>query len=98
MSVTSSLTPGTVENSWATPSMRTLVIGGAAQRGEQDAAEAVAEGVAEALVERLDREGAAAVVDLLGGDAGDLEISGHEFLAYACSEIGVRTTWSTARR
>ena len=26
MSVTSSLTPGIVENSWATPSMRTLVI------------------------------------------------------------------------
>ena len=25
MSVTSSLTPGTLENSWATPSMRTLV-------------------------------------------------------------------------
>ncbi len=25
MSVTSSLTPGMVENSWATPSMRTLV-------------------------------------------------------------------------
>ena len=26
MSVTSSFTPGTFENSWATPSMRTLVI------------------------------------------------------------------------
>src|SRR4029077_13626851 len=72
---------------------------GAAERGEQDAAKAVAEGVTEALVERLDRERAATVVDLLGGDAGDLEISGHEFLAYACSEIsGIRTTWSTARR
>ncbi len=39
--------------------------GGAAQRGEQDATEAVAEGVAEALVEGLDREGAAAVVHFL---------------------------------
>ena len=38
---------------------------GAAQRGQQHAAEAVAEGVAEALVERLDGEGAATVVDLL---------------------------------
>jgi hypothetical protein len=53
---------------------------GAAQRGQQDATEAVAEGVAEASVERLDGERAATVVDFLGGDSGDLEISGHEFL------------------
>src|SRR6185295_16085706 len=71
--------------------------GGAAQRGEQDAAEAVAERVAEALVERLDGEGAAAIVHLLRRDARDLEISGHVFLAYACSERDP-VTWSTARR
>src|SRR3954447_8228882 len=70
---------------------------GATQRGEQDATEAVAEGVAETLVEGLDRERAAAVVHFLRGDARDLEISGHVFLAYACSEKGP-VTWSTARR
>src|SRR3954470_14616736 len=61
--------------------------GGAAERGEQDAAKAVAERVAKALVERLDRESATTVVDFLGGNAGDLKISGHGFLAYACSEM-----------
>ncbi len=62
MSVTSSLTPGTVENSCATPSMRTLVI--AAPPSEDSRT----------------RRSAATVVDFLGGDTGDLEISGHEFL------------------
>ena len=80
MSVTSSLTPGTVENSCDDPLDADAGDRGTAQRGEQDAAEAVAEGVAEALVERLDGEVAATVVDFLGGDTGDLEISGHEFL------------------
>src|SRR4051795_1824294 len=63
--------------------------GGAAERGEQDAAKAVAERVAKALVERLDRESATTVVDFLGGDAGDLEISGHEFLALRVLKLGV---------
>ena len=68
MSVTSSLTPG----------MRRELVGdaldpdardrGAPQRREQDAAEAVAERVAEALVEGLDRECAFVVLDVLGGD------------------------------
>src|SRR5680860_1518093 len=62
--------------------------GGAAQRGEQDSTQAIAEGVAEALVEGLDREGAAAVIRLLYGDTRDLKVSGHEFLADGVSEIG----------
>src|SRR3954471_15944525 len=48
--------------------------GGAGQRGQEHAAQRVAEGVAEATVERLDREGAAVVLDRLGSDSGDLEV------------------------
>ena len=46
---------------------------GAAKRGEQHAAEAVAEGVAEALVEGLDRERPLVVGDVLLADLRDLE-------------------------
>ena len=74
MSVTSSVTPLMVENSCATPSIRTEVTAAPAQRRQQDAAQRVAEGVAEAAVERLDGEGAAVVLDRLGGDSGDLEV------------------------
>src|SRR3954463_5456086 len=48
--------------------------GGTGQRRQQHAAQRVAERVAEAAVERLDREGAAVVLDRLGGDSGDLEV------------------------
>src|SRR5207302_9211499 len=47
---------------------------GALERREQHAAQRVAEGVAEAAVERLDHEDAAVVVDFLVDDARDLEI------------------------
>src|ERR1700760_1332354 len=66
MSVTSSVTPLIVENSWATPSMRTLVTA--------DPAQGVAERVAEAPVEGLDDERPAVLLDGLAGDAGDLEV------------------------
>src|SRR3954468_21612618 len=48
--------------------------GGTGQRRQQHAAQRVAERVAEAAVEWLDREGAAVVLDRLGGDSGDLEV------------------------
>src|SRR4051812_29866374 len=47
---------------------------GAGQRAEQHAPQRVAEGVAEAAVERLDRERAAILLHLFGGDSGDLEV------------------------
>ena len=74
MSVTSSVTPLIVENSWATPSMRTEVTAAPASEAEQHAPQRVAERVAEAAVERLDHELAAVVLDGLGGDSGDLEV------------------------
>ena len=46
----------------------------AGERGEQHAPQRVAEGVAEATIERLDRERATVVVDGLAGDSGDLEV------------------------
>ena len=48
------------------------------ERGEQDTAKRVAEGVAEATIERLDREGAAVVLGLLGRDLRGLELE-HEW-------------------
>src|SRR3954465_7227758 len=48
--------------------------GGAGQRAEAHAAQGGAEGVAEAAVERLDRERAAIVLHVFGGDSGDLEV------------------------
>ena len=65
---------------------------GAAQRGEQHAAQAVAERVAEALVEGLDRERAAVVGDLLGGDLRNLELGqgGHHFLWLCRCRVGER--------
>jgi hypothetical protein len=61
---------------------------GAAKRGQQHAAEAVAEGVAEALVEGLDDEGPAVVRNVLLADLRDLEIGqgGHvhpQFVSFA---------------
>ena len=48
--------------------------GGAGERGEQDTPERVAERVAEAAVERLDRERATVLLHGLAGDPGDLEV------------------------
>jgi hypothetical protein len=74
MSVTSSFTPGTVVNSCSTPSMRMLVTAapgwttaGCAQR--------VAEGVAEARLERFDDELRAVLGDDLFGQVGRCEMS-----------------------
>src|SRR3954449_9382368 len=47
---------------------------GAGQRGEQHPPQRVAERVSEAAVEWFDDERAAVLLDVLGGDAGDLEI------------------------
>ena len=47
---------------------------GALERREQHAAQGVAERVAEAAIQRLDGEGAAILLDRLGGDSGDLEV------------------------
>src|SRR5918999_1428866 len=47
------------------------------ERGQQDAPQRVAEGVAEAAIEGLDRERAAVLLDRLTGDPGDLEVE-HE--------------------
>ena len=74
MSVTSSETPLIVENSCATPSIRTDVTAAPGERRQQHAAQRVAERVAEAAIERLDGEGAAILLDRLGGDSGDLEV------------------------
>src|SRR3954470_16063157 len=83
--------------------------GGAGERAEQHAAQGVAERVAEAGVERLDGERAAALLHLFGGDSGDLEVEhrgpdcrvtsaarrdGAVRGAFGC----VFVTWSTARR
>ena len=55
MSVTSSTTPGMDENSCSTPSIFTLVTRRPAG-GQQDAAQRVADGRAEATLERADHE------------------------------------------
>ena len=73
MSVTSSRTPGSVVNSCATPSILTAVTA-APSSDEQDAAQRVPEGVAEAAVERLDHEDAAILVCVLADDPRDLEV------------------------
>jgi hypothetical protein len=44
------------------------------ERRQQHAAQRVADRVAEAAIERLDGEGAAILLDRLGGDSGDLEV------------------------
>ena len=51
-----------------------LVVTGPGERGEQHAAKRVAERVAEAAIQRLDGEGAAILLNRLGGDSGDLEV------------------------
>ena len=61
ISVTSSLTPSIVENSWRTVSTLMLVTG--AGDGRQGAAQQVAERVAEAGLQRLDHEPRAELVD-----------------------------------
>ena len=53
--------------------------GGAGERGEQNAAQRVAEGVAETAIEGLDREGAAVLLHRLACDPGELEVE-HESL------------------
>ena len=63
MSVTSSRTPGTDENSCSTPSICTRGDRRALQRGEQHAPERVAERQAEAALERLGDGGGLAVTD-----------------------------------
>src|SRR3954471_1080595 len=79
------------------------------ERGEEHAAQGVAERVAETAVERLDHELPTVVLDGLGGDSGDLEV---EHLVLTSSQVrelrqaapGERApvkagpTWSTARR
>jgi hypothetical protein len=71
ISVMSSITPLMVLNSWSTPSMRTAGDGEAFERGEQDAAERVADGDAITGLKWTELEGAALVVgfdhrDLVG--------------------------------
>ena len=73
MSVTSSRTPGSVVNSCDDALDLHGGHGRSLERGEQDAAERVAERVAEPAVERLDREHAAMIVALFADDAGNLE-------------------------
>src|SRR4051794_39895340 len=48
--------------------------GCAGERGQQHAPQRVAKGVAEAPIERLDRERASVLVDTLVGDSWDLEV------------------------
>ena len=72
ISVTSSLTPGIVENSCSTPSMRMLVTAAPGMRRQQRAAQGVAERVAEAGLEGLDDEAAAVVRDDLFAEGGAL--------------------------
>ena len=55
MSTTSSCTPSIVEYSCSTPAILTSVGGEAGHRGQQDAAQRVAERVAVAALERLHR-------------------------------------------
>src|SRR5207244_12964873 len=66
---------------------------------EEDATKAVAERVAEPLVEGLDHEGSLRVVDVLAGDLRDLELGqgGHRFLFCGWWSIA-GSTWSRARR
>ena len=63
ISVTSSLTPGTVVNSCRTPSMRMLVTAAPGIEDSRRAAQGVAEGVAEAGLQRLDDEPASGTRD-----------------------------------
>ena len=63
---------------------------GALERRQQHAAQRVAEGVAEAAIERLDHEDATVVVDLFVDDARDLEVHQagaccHAFLSLAAA-------------
>ena len=71
-SVTSSLTPSMVENSWSTLSILMLVTEAPGIEREEGTAERVAERVAEAGLERLDDEPGAEVVDDLFREGGAL--------------------------
>src|SRR3954447_17935727 len=51
------------------------------ERRQQNASQGVAERVAEAAIERLDRERAAVLVDAFAGDPGDLEVE-HQVLVF----------------
>ena len=62
ISVTSSLTPGMVENSCTTPSILIDVEGYARQAGKQHTAQAVAQRGAEAALQRLYHKPAVSVV------------------------------------
>ena len=76
MSVTSSVTPAMVSNSWRASSKRTWVIGRTGDRRQQRAAQGVAERVAEAGLERADGERLAVALglaDRLDGGALDDE-------------------------
>src|SRR5205814_1000861 len=70
--------------------------GGALERREQHAAQRVAEGVAEAAVERLDYKDAAVVLDLLVDDLRNLEL--HQAGTSCQSNPFLGVTWSRARR
>src|SRR6476661_6437563 len=79
------------------------------ERGQQHTTQRVAEGVAEAAIEGLDRERAAVLLDRLTGDPGDLEVE-HQGPCWVVQTVraraGPRTGWvewgaptsSTARR
>ena len=114
MSVTSSFTPGTVVNSWRTPSTRMRGDGRARDGRQQGPPERVAEGVTEARLERLDDEPRPGVVDRLLGEGGTLGDQ-HFWCSFRCSGIRYltpnggtgaamstapvgRATWSRTRR
>ena len=91
MSDTSSITPGIVENSCRTPSMRIADDGRALQRGQQHAAQRVAERRAESALERLARE---APEGLAGAVAIGLEFARADELAPILGDEILIHEWS----
>ena len=89
MSVTSSVTPWMVPNSWRASSKRTCGDGRAGDRREQRAAERVADRVAEAGLERADGEPLTVALGLAEGlDGGSLNDQHGAFLVLVSGGLG----------
>ena len=102
MSVTSSLTPGMVSNSWRASSKRTWVTAAPGIDDSRVRRRRVAERVAEAGLERADGEPLAVALGLAEGlDGGALDDE-HGACSFVIGVAGVATgggvTWSRARR
>ena len=97
-SVTSSLTPSMVENSWSTLSILMLVTDAPGIERQERTAERVAERVAEAGLQRLDDEPRAELVDDLFRQGGAL-CDKHWFFPFRAHplfdgpELSVRKAW-----